>query len=173
MTPEVKAAVKHVKALASKKDGGYSSPRSRGYADAVMDVYAYLPEKQLYADLTTILSALTEARISLEDMSENYGNAEGELKLAEDRAEAAESALAEANERASLLQTAVHERCAERDEARKEIRRLSSALVDASVRVGTPGEIINSAQRGQALADVRTICETALNPQQEGSRDHG
>jgi hypothetical protein len=84
-----------------------------------------------------------------------------------------EAAYDEAIERASLLQSAVHERCAERDEARKEIRRLSSALVDASVRVGTPGEIINAAQRGQALADVRAICETALNPQQEGSRDHG
>lgn len=44
-----------------------------------------------------------------------------------------------------------------------EVRRLSSALVDISVRVGTPGEIVNASQRGQALADVRSMVDAALD----------
>lgn len=44
-----------------------------------------------------------------------------------------------------------------------QVRRLSSALVDISVRVGTPGEIVNASQRGQAIADVRRMAYAALS----------
>lgn len=54
---------------------------------------------------------------------------------------ALESALAEANERASLLQTAVHERCAERDEARADLSRTQELLKDIA------------AERAQAITD--------------------
>jgi len=79
-------------------------------------------------------------------------------------------ALAEANERASLLQTAVHERCAERDEAR---RLLLSAFVAGAEYMaassGSPSDPATVAAGGRWMSDNRTV----LNPQQEGSRDHG
>lgn len=63
--------------------------------------------------------------------------------------------------------TAAHERwrsvATQLQDAKAEIRRLNSALVYCSVRVGTPGEIVNASQRGQALADVRKACDEALD----------
>ena len=64
MTDEVQAAVEHLQAVAIQRDGGYSSPRSGGYAEAVMSVYGCLPEKQFYADIRAVTAALaaSEAR---------------------------------------------------------------------------------------------------------------
>jgi hypothetical protein len=61
---------------------------------------------------------------------------------------------------------------AERAKTRQlEVRRLSSALVDISVRVGTPGEIVNASQRGQALADVRRMADEALDNAPSDTRE--
>jgi len=79
-------------------------------------------------------------------------------------------ALAEANERASLLRDTVRTRCAERDEAR---RLLLSAFVAGAEYMaassGSPSDPATVAAGGRWMSDNRTV----LNPQQEGSRDHG
>jgi hypothetical protein len=56
---ELASAVEHLKAVAIQRDATYSSPRSGGYADAVMNVYAHLPEKQFYADLRITIHTLS------------------------------------------------------------------------------------------------------------------
>lgn len=99
------------------------------------------------------------------------------------------SALAEANERASLLRDTVRTRCAERDEARKalaasEARRgeLEAALTDIAnplAMLERDAEAQGRVLGGRAwdiannLHFVQGIAKAALNPQQEGSRDHG
>jgi len=144
-------------------------------------------------------------------------------------------ALAEANERASLLQTAVHERCAERDEARKALaasearrreleRERDEAIKDRDAQAQHVLKVAAEAQDGFAALEEIDACwdqyghknnrahltlseqiastlreledmsenygnaegelklaeeriaefeADALNPHQEGSRDHG
>lgn len=65
--------------------------------------------------------------------------------------------------RKAASRTAVPALLDENEALKKDVRRLSSALVDISVRVGEPGEIVNASHRGQALADVRRMANAAID----------
>jgi len=102
-------------------------------------------------------------------------------------------ALAEANERASLLRDTVRTRCAERDEARARIEsaakylvRLENAMLkdDLDMKLDFPGEEGPSAFAQTIMPGFDPVAyelEMAadrrkarnFNPHQEGSRDHG
>ena len=94
------------------------------------------------------------------------------------------AALSEANERASILQTALHERTTERDEARKALA-ASEARRGEAYRLGfeASGEGWNGEYPFEGVNLETSPSEHALawrkgragdlNPQQEGSRDHG
>ena len=117
-TPEVQAAVEHLKAVAMQPDGGYSSPRSGGYADAVMGVYGCLPERQFYADISAVLEALADSE-------------------------------------------------ARRGEVEGDVRKYSLAIYAVTVQLNN----FRIPMKSRVLNALEAIA--ALNPQQEGSRDHG
>ena len=77
--------------------------------------------------------------------------------------EAWSRAIDEAKARATAAEAKLVESEAREGALTSKVRRLSSALVDISVRVGCPGEIVNASQRGQALADVRKMADAALD----------
>ena len=121
------------------------------------------------------------ALIRSRSSSEQLAFVESLIVTLAQQVETAQSALSEANERASILQTALHERTAERDAARKalaasearrgelegEVRKHSLAIYAVTVQLNN----FRIPMKSRVLNALEAIA--ALNPQQEGSRDHG
>lgn len=82
-------------------------------------------------------------------------------------------ALAEANERASLLQTAVHERCAERDEALKECARYAreAGFATGKLEMSEAAGIVDGWKERAEAAEFALAASEARRGELEGERD--
>lgn len=103
----------HVLRLAAEAKAGFAALEE---IDACWEAYGTASNRKHLTLSEQIASTLRE----LEDMSENYGNAEGELKMAEAERDSLTQLLADSDEAWNILTQAVLERTRERDEAQKD-----------------------------------------------------